>query len=117
MNKINWNNLSLNPNAIRLLERNMDKINWNNFSLNPNAIRLLERTNNNFSLNIILIIIFVMIIIQEINNYTTFKNLVSYLLTLHNLYDIIVSIIINNKNILFDLNGLKMIIELLLSII
>jgi ribosomal protein L24E len=41
--KINWNNLSRNPNAIHLLEQNPDKINWNNLSRNPNAIHLLEQ--------------------------------------------------------------------------
>jgi hypothetical protein len=41
--KINWWYLSLNPNAIRLLEKNIDKINWWNLSSNPNAIPLLEK--------------------------------------------------------------------------
>ena len=35
--------LSKNPNAVELLERNIDKINWYNLSDNPNAIHLLER--------------------------------------------------------------------------
>jgi len=39
--KIDWYNLSLNPNAINLLLKNQDKINWDNFSLNPNAINIL----------------------------------------------------------------------------
>ena len=43
--KIYWNWLSSNPNAIHLLERNLDKINWWGLSSNPNAIHLLE---NNF---------------------------------------------------------------------
>ena len=34
----NFKNLSNNPNAIHFLEQNMDKINWNYLSLNPNAI-------------------------------------------------------------------------------
>jgi hypothetical protein len=38
-----WNFISLNPNAIYLLENNIDKINWNNLSLNPNAIHILEK--------------------------------------------------------------------------
>ena len=42
-NKINWNNLSLNPNAIQILEQNVDKINWKYLSSNPNAIHLLEQ--------------------------------------------------------------------------
>ena len=34
MNKINWSYLSRNPNAIHILEKNMDKINWFEFPLN-----------------------------------------------------------------------------------
>ena len=40
---ISWAILSLNPNAIHLLEKNPDKIDWKWLSLNPNAIHLLER--------------------------------------------------------------------------
>ena len=40
---INLWQLSRNPNAIYLLEQNMDKINWENLSRNPNAIHLLEK--------------------------------------------------------------------------
>src|SRR5437588_230151 len=43
INKLNWNCLSLNPNAIHLLEKNQEKINWVWLSLNPNAIDLLEK--------------------------------------------------------------------------
>ena len=39
---MNWDNLSGNPNAIHLLEQNMDKIDWVHLSGNPNAIHLLE---------------------------------------------------------------------------
>ena len=35
-------NISRNPNAIHLLEQNMDKIDWKFLSENPNAIHLLE---------------------------------------------------------------------------
>jgi hypothetical protein len=38
----NWSDLSDHPNAIHLLEKNLNKINWYNLSRNPNAIRLLE---------------------------------------------------------------------------
>ena len=38
MNRINWVCLSQNPNAIHLLKQNMDKINWHSLSQNPNAI-------------------------------------------------------------------------------
>jgi hypothetical protein len=41
--KIDWDWLSANPNAIHLLEQNPDKINWYWLSLNPNAIHLLEK--------------------------------------------------------------------------
>ena len=41
--KWNWKELSKNPNAIHLLEKNLDKINWYNLSFNPNAIHLLEK--------------------------------------------------------------------------
>ena len=42
-NKIGWDWLSLNPNAIHILEQNLDKINWDCLSFNPNAIHLLEQ--------------------------------------------------------------------------
>ena len=41
-NKINWDILSENPNAIELLNDNIDKINWYSLSRNPNAIKLLK---------------------------------------------------------------------------
>ena len=44
--KINWYNLSLNPNAIHLLEKNQDKIDWEFLSANPNAIHLLEKNRD-----------------------------------------------------------------------
>ena len=40
--KIDWRNLSSNPNAIDLLEANPDKIFWHNLSSNPNAIPLFK---------------------------------------------------------------------------
>jgi hypothetical protein len=43
INKINWDCLSLNPNAIKLLKENKDKINWEELSRNPNAIELLKK--------------------------------------------------------------------------
>jgi hypothetical protein len=33
---------SQNPNAIHIIEANLDKINWRSLSQNPNAIYLLE---------------------------------------------------------------------------
>ena len=41
--KISWYHLSENPNAIHLLEQNLDKIDWKMLSSNPNAIHLLEQ--------------------------------------------------------------------------
>ena len=54
--KINWLNLSANPNAIELLKKNKDKINWYYLSLNPNAIEILKENQDkinwfNFSRN------------------------------------------------------------------
>ena len=46
INKIDWNGLSFNPNAIKLLKKNQDKINWEYLSLNPNAIELLKENLN-----------------------------------------------------------------------
>jgi len=44
MDKINWIYLSSNPNAIHLLEKNIDKkTTWSCLSTNPNAIHLLEK--------------------------------------------------------------------------
>ena len=42
MDKINWYHLSANSSAIHLLEANPNKINWTQLSANPNAIHLLE---------------------------------------------------------------------------
>jgi hypothetical protein len=42
-NKLDWNNLSGNPNAIFLLEKNLHKVNWFALSRNPNAIHILEK--------------------------------------------------------------------------
>ena len=41
-NKVDWNYLSKNPNAIEILKENKDKINWDNLSKNLNAIELLK---------------------------------------------------------------------------
>jgi hypothetical protein len=40
---VNWKELSANPNAIHILERNLDKVNWKELSANPNAIHILEK--------------------------------------------------------------------------
>ena len=41
--KLDWNTLSMNLNAIPILEKNLDKVNWFNLSQNPNAIHILEK--------------------------------------------------------------------------
>ena len=43
IDKINWKRLSQNENAIDLLEKNKDKINWKFLCLNPNATHLIEK--------------------------------------------------------------------------
>jgi hypothetical protein len=53
---IDWEYLSANPNAMELLHQNPDKINWSNLSSNSNAIELLKRNPDKidwckFSLN------------------------------------------------------------------
>jgi hypothetical protein len=45
-NKIDWNLLSGNPNAIDLLRENPHKINWEYLSGNPSAIKFLEEYPN-----------------------------------------------------------------------
>jgi hypothetical protein len=40
---VNWHKLSENPNAIHLLEKNLDKVNWHKLSENPNAHLLLSK--------------------------------------------------------------------------
>jgi hypothetical protein len=47
MNKVVWDVLSANPNAVHILEQNMDKVCWLNLSLNPNAIRMLAKLDTN----------------------------------------------------------------------
>ena len=37
---IDWYMLSKNPNAIHLLEQNIDKIDWDNLSENPNIFEI-----------------------------------------------------------------------------
>ena len=41
-NKVDWDNLSLNPAAIHLLERNQCMIDWYNLDLNSSARHLME---------------------------------------------------------------------------
>ena len=41
--KVDWDALSRNPNAIHILENNLDKVNWQRLSGNPNAIHILEK--------------------------------------------------------------------------
>jgi len=41
LDKVDWNELCTNPNAVYLLEKNFDKINWWYLCKNPDAIHLL----------------------------------------------------------------------------
>ena len=43
LDKVNWSNLSSNPNAIPILKKNLDKVHWSNLSSNPNANPILEK--------------------------------------------------------------------------
>ena len=42
INKLDWDELSCNPNAMHLLEAYPEKIDWQYLSSNPNAIHLLK---------------------------------------------------------------------------
>ena len=42
---MNWFLLSKNPNAIHILEKNLNKVYWSDLSENPNAIHLLAKLN------------------------------------------------------------------------
>jgi hypothetical protein len=44
--KIDWDGLSSNPNAIHLLEKYPNKISWMMLSQNPNAIPILEKNQD-----------------------------------------------------------------------
>ena len=43
LDKVDWSYLSKNPNAIHILEKNLEKVNWRELSSNPNAIHILEK--------------------------------------------------------------------------
>ena len=43
LDNVNWSSLSSNPNAIHLLAQNLDNVNWYNLSFNPNAHLLLSK--------------------------------------------------------------------------
>jgi len=40
---VDWFGLSSNPNAIHILEKNLDKVEWGELSINPNAIHIIEQ--------------------------------------------------------------------------
>ena len=48
-NKIDWDMLSINKNAIELLKENPEKINWDMLSINKNAIELLKANPDNIN--------------------------------------------------------------------
>jgi hypothetical protein len=43
--KVDWVSLSRNPNAIHILEKNLDKVDWMSLSRNPNAIHNQKKRN------------------------------------------------------------------------
>ena len=43
LDKVDWFYLSLNPSAIHIIELNLDKINWKILSMNQNAVHILEK--------------------------------------------------------------------------
>jgi hypothetical protein len=43
LDKVKWDNLSSNPNAIHIIEKNLDKVDWGALSGNPNAIHIIEK--------------------------------------------------------------------------
>ena len=53
--KINWNMFSLNtsPKAMSYLENNIEKINWHNLSQNPSAIYILQKNSKNITWNVL----------------------------------------------------------------
>ena len=53
LDKIDWSSLSENPNAIHLLEKNKDKIDWSMLSMNESAIHLLENNQNKIDWEVI----------------------------------------------------------------
>jgi len=46
LNEVDWDALSSNPNAIHILENNLDKVDWELLSKNPNAIDLLKKNQD-----------------------------------------------------------------------
>ncbi len=43
LDKVDWTGLSLNSAANHILEKNLDKINWKMLSMNPDAVHILEK--------------------------------------------------------------------------
>jgi hypothetical protein len=43
--------LSINENALELLNENLEKINWNQFSKNPNGIEIVKKNTGKIKLN------------------------------------------------------------------
>lgn len=41
LDKVDWQEISGNPNAVHILEKHLDKVHWNEFSANPNAVHIL----------------------------------------------------------------------------
>ena len=51
LDKLDWNNLSLNSSAIELLKDNLDKINWKNLAINENGYFIIKDNINIFDDN------------------------------------------------------------------
>ena len=43
IDKVDWDELSINPNAIHIIENNLDKVKWPWLSRNPNAMHIIEK--------------------------------------------------------------------------
>ena len=53
LTKVDWWNLSSNPNAIHILEKNLDKVDWKELSANPSIFQIdYERLKENRKVNI-----------------------------------------------------------------
>ena len=54
IDKINWNAISSNSNAVELLAKNMDKIDWDNMMINENMniLYIFEKNMNKIKSNI-----------------------------------------------------------------
>ena len=66
LDKVIWEDLSMNTNAIHILEKNLDKVNWDYLSANPSAIHILENNLDKVDIDYVLT--------YNINAYDFLKN-------------------------------------------